>query len=393
MKQSNLYQCSEFKVFSIDLSLESLNDRLETALPSDLLSEARLFLFSANREILLHFFSIWVSKVSSFPPFADFLAGYNLALNSDAPLVDLTSNLTFNSHESGFDQSELDKLISILGDRSLSLLAIICLDQIELKRGLKFKVSEHSMRFYCAHVFVRLILSTELLVPPDKIRFGYNHYGKPYLANIPRETSFSFNFSDSENRCALILSFNGEVGLDIEKDSLGLYQGNDKNWPLSEKAKEIVDSGLFFSQKEQLLIKSGGNTQFYRHWTKKEAFLKWLGVGLVDNLAEIDLSLGVHTVTPRFGFTNRAKMEESPIVLDMIPLDLLKVGIIWAQIILDTNQRVTAYHERIGTKFQVSQVDNDKNACFVFTFEYSDLIISCAMTTSKEIRLFNLDEL
>lgn len=393
MKQSNLFPYSTFQVCSVDLTHESFHDLLETALPSEPCSEARLFLFSASRENLLHFFSIWTHKVSSLPFFSDFRERYILALKSDPFPNNSTPDFLFNPYQPWLNQFDLGRLSAILVDKSLLFLAINCLDHIELKRGLKFKQPEHSVRFFLAHIFVKLILSAELLVPPDKIRFAYNLYGKPYLANLSHDNSFSFNFSDSGIRCALLLSYNVEVGLDIEEDPLSLYQGNDKNLPLSTKAKEIVDSGLFFSHKEQLLIISEGNVQFYKHWTKKEAFLKWLGVGLVDNLSEIDLCKGSQLVTPQFKIIDREVLEENLMDSDIISFDFKQAAEIRSELFPNSSLLVPSSHDKIKTMSQDLQVDSCNNSCFVFTFECNELVISCAMTKPESTRLINLDEL
>lgn len=96
-------------------------------------------------------------------------------------------------------------------------------------------------------------------------------FGKPYLANYP---NIHFNISHSGDKIIFILC-QRSVGIDIEivKDiNLG---GKDR----------------FFSKGEWNYILSSGNilSAFYEIWTLKEAYVKYLGIGLNKPLKTISI--------------------------------------------------------------------------------------------------------
>ena len=98
----------------------------------------------------------------------------------------------------------------------------------------------------------------------------YNEFGKPYLKDI------YFSISHSHNMIALIIS-NEECGIDIE------YIDKDRNYDLlSKKILSDNEYDIYINelQKEEYFITC---------WTKKEAFLKSLGTGIIKSkLSEVD---------------------------------------------------------------------------------------------------------
>lgn len=91
----------------------------------------------------------------------------------------------------------------------------------------------------------------------------FNEYGKPYL----KSNKIYFNISHSKNLIAIIIS-DKECGIDIE------YINNEK------KHYDIINK--FFTEKE---IKNYQEVRFkdnyfYKIWTKKEAYFKFIGTGI-----------------------------------------------------------------------------------------------------------------
>ena len=110
----------------------------------------------------------------------------------------------------------------------------------------------------------------------DAVR--YDSYGKPYFDGRENAT---FNLSHSQYMvaCALVTCPDGEiapqVGVDIERVSYDLV-----------RAERVAER--YFTDAEKLLLAPyAGNAEEYcprftRIWTKKEAILKYLGVGLTQ---------------------------------------------------------------------------------------------------------------
>lgn len=352
MKQNSLNNIAAFRVSCHDLPPDSLHILNTSALFSEDNSAARLFLFDASRENLLRFYLGWANIMRSFGQMNDFFRKLSLY---DVPSLqlDLTSLIEEPATTRlNLSPSSLEQLRSILVDNLLLGLAINSLDHKEIERALRFKVKEFALRYLCAHIFIRLILSSEWIVSPEKLSFVYNRFGKPFLTFPKLPEGFSFNFSDSGEHCALFYSFKGAVGVDIEFCSTERPDTNNIEFLLSTRPKEIIESGLFFSLGERGQIERGGDQQFYRYWTRKESFLKWLGVGLVDNLSEIDVSVGVKCIVPKI-----------------------------------------SSNEKVEDGFQFELIDRDRLIdCFVFTFETSELVVSLAMTKPEFVRIFNLKE-
>ena len=100
---------------------------------------------------------------------------------------------------------------------------------------------------------------------PPAFAFGPN--GKPFLADHP---DIHFNLSHCP-RAALCVLSGEEVGCDIEAvpDTL--------DWDVCRHC---------FNEAEQDAIRTADNPllAFTEHWTRKEAYLKWTGEGLCDDL-------------------------------------------------------------------------------------------------------------
>lgn len=92
----------------------------------------------------------------------------------------------------------------------------------------------------------------------------YNKYGKPYLDGI------YFNYSDTSKYIALIVGYD-EVGIDIEN-----IRNVDK-----------IMTKRILNNKENTNYDS---LYLLNHWVGKEAYVKYIGTGIVEDFNKIDLS-------------------------------------------------------------------------------------------------------
>ena len=122
-----------------------------------------------------------------------------------------------------------------------------------------------------AEILVRQQAMYILGIKNDEIEFGINKHGKPFLKGHP---SFYFNISHTWNAIAVIFS-KEEVGVDIEKI----------------KPPDFQVSKRFFTSSEQHYIFSHEKPDraFYEIWTKKEAYIKCIGIGLAQPLKSFDV--------------------------------------------------------------------------------------------------------
>jgi|SRR5215472_1928580 len=148
----------------------------------------------------------------------------------------------------------------------------------ERARVERFSFRRDADRFTLARGILRQILGLYTQVPPQDIQFATAAQGKPALHNSSR---LRFNLSHSEDVALYALSWERELGVDVEyrRDQPG--------------NQEVVKS--FFSRSEQAEFEGlepvSQETAFYLGWTRKEAYIKARGEGLHANLKSFDVSL------------------------------------------------------------------------------------------------------
>lgn len=114
-----------------------------------------------------------------------------------------------------------------------------------------------------SELLVRIEICKLLDIRNDEIVFGRNGYGKPYLKGEP---NFYFNLSHTRNAIVVAIS-DKPIGIDIEKIRIG----------------SLAIANRFFDKSEVAYITreaSGKDKRFYEVWTKKEAYVKYIGMGL-----------------------------------------------------------------------------------------------------------------
>jgi phosphopantetheine--protein transferase-like protein len=152
------------------------------------------------------------------------------------------------------------------------------LSKEEKSKAASFHFIEFSYRFVICHGILRMLLSEKLSCEPESLVFHKGINGKPYLEG----NKLFFNLSHTKDLCAIAISDNRDVGIDIEKiNDTTDYKG------ISE---------CFCSEDEQQLIKASQNPMeyFFLFWTRKEAFLKAIGLGLNTTLQEINVCQSVN---------------------------------------------------------------------------------------------------
>lgn len=114
-----------------------------------------------------------------------------------------------------------------------------------------------------SEVLVRLIACKILGIRNNEINFGKGKFGKPFIKNIK---SFYFNVSHTRNAIAVAF-LDMEVGVDIEMVRSDEYDIAERFFTASE-FKYIYKDNI------------GKEKRFFEIWTKKEAYIKYVGKGL-----------------------------------------------------------------------------------------------------------------
>lgn len=139
----------------------------------------------------------------------------------------------------------------------------------ERARADRFVYDRHRRRYTVAQAHLRRVLAQLTGTRPEKIRFRFGGHGKPFLPAGP-----SFNQSHSAERIMIGVTSEGRLGVDIEKIRKVRYMLAiaDKNFGADEAARLHAAPD---HERQRL---------FFRLWTRKEAFLKAVGVGLTHPL-------------------------------------------------------------------------------------------------------------
>lgn len=175
-----------------------------------------------------------------------------------------------------------------LGDREVHLWRIdlhgapwldteAILDTSERDRAARFVFPRDRSRYLRAHHAVRVLLGAYLVVSPAMVRIVPDHHGKPML----NDHALGFNLSHSGDCALLAVSRVAEIGVDVEM------------LRLPREARQIAESVFSAAELETLSSVSDDalETAFFTCWTRKEAYLKALGIGLTINPATVTVGL------------------------------------------------------------------------------------------------------
>jgi len=157
------------------------------------------------------------------------------------------------------------------------------LNDAEQQRALRFYRSIDQMHFTMARGCLRILLGHYCQCRAQAVALQYQQQGKPY---VPKG-HIQFNLSHAYGHALLAFSRDRVLGVDLE------YEGRDVEWEsLSHR---------FFAQQEHLAIMAESTDAeqkraFFRCWTRKEAYVKAHGDGLMRNLQEFRVSVGEEAV-------------------------------------------------------------------------------------------------
>jgi 4'-phosphopantetheinyl transferase len=158
-----------------------------------------------------------------------------------------------------------------------------CLSRGERVRANRFSAPLDRSRFVAARGWLRRLLAGQLGCAPDQVRIDAGDGGKPRLA----DADLSFNTAVSAGVAVYATSWSMEVGVDVEA------------------IRAIPDADAvaarFFSAAEQRALASlpepPRREAFFRCWTRKEAYLKGIGVGLTVPTDAVEVGVGGGPVT------------------------------------------------------------------------------------------------
>lgn len=129
----------------------------------------------------------------------------------------------------------------------------------------KYVFEKNKIQSMIAELLLRYILRTQYGMNREEIEFEYSEYGKPFLKGRYKQICFNLSHSGDFVVCSVGTS---NMGIDVErlkKDKISFARR-----VLSEEEKQVWErKGI----DEQIRM-------FYRLWTLKESYSKYVGKGL-----------------------------------------------------------------------------------------------------------------
>ncbi len=152
------------------------------------------------------------------------------------------------------------------------------LDDRERERAAAYHFERDRRRFIVRRALVRIEVAHATGGEPDSLRFIEGPQGKPSVWGAPH---LRFNVSHTEDLALVVMSREREIGCDIERID-------------PDRARRDV-AKRFFSPQEFAALTALPEEQwaegFFNCWTRKEAYIKALGIGLAYPLESFSVSL------------------------------------------------------------------------------------------------------
>jgi len=155
------------------------------------------------------------------------------------------------------------------------------LSQDEYQRAARYHLPIHRDRFIAGRGILRKIISAYLSIPPAELQFTYNEYGKPAVSDDQNDRALNFNLSHSAELALYAVTRGRAVGIDIEY--------------IREDFATLEIAEHFFSKDEVQSLKAAPTSQraeaFFNCWSRKESYIKAIGMGVSFPLDGFTVSL------------------------------------------------------------------------------------------------------
>jgi len=160
------------------------------------------------------------------------------------------------------------------------------LDANEQAKAARFFQKKHRDYYVSSHGKLRTILASYTNIPPEKLCFAVEVFGKPYLIIDGNASKVTFNLSHTDNKMLLAVGYQQEIGVDIEA------------W--NDRVDFTLVANACFAESERLFWQSlpspKKDAAFYQFWTRKESFVKAVGAGITIGVADIISSVNGEAV-------------------------------------------------------------------------------------------------
>lgn len=147
----------------------------------------------------------------------------------------------------------------------------------ERARALRFRFPHLTRRFIVGRAGLRVVLAAYLDTSPATIAFDEGHAGKLHL----RGRRLEFNVSHCDDLAIYGIGWGAAVGVDVER-----LRDIDDVDGIAERVFTHGERGVLAS------VPAGARVRtFFNCWTRKEAYVKAIGDGLLAPLQEFEVTL------------------------------------------------------------------------------------------------------
>ena len=151
----------------------------------------------------------------------------------------------------------------------------------ERERADRFVIDDVRRRYMVGRGRLRCLLGAMLGLSPERVPLRYTGLGKPFLDPALDRTNLHFNLSNSHELALAAFSRGGELGVDVER--------------VRTTSNFMGVAARYFAEQEvarlRALPAAAQLQAFFHGWTRKEALLKAMGVGLTVPLNQVIVTL------------------------------------------------------------------------------------------------------
>jgi 4'-phosphopantetheinyl transferase len=128
---------------------------------------------------------------------------------------------------------------------------------------------------------LRALIGRYLFVPAAEVRFSYSAFGRPWVsAGDDGRPALQFSVSHSGTQIVLAVAWTARVGIDVER--------------IRAEADCDGIAARFFAPAERAVLSSLAPADridaFFACWTRKEAVLKAVGLGITGGLSRLEVT-------------------------------------------------------------------------------------------------------
>ncbi len=152
--------------------------------------------------------------------------------------------------------------------------AISIFNADEIKSINNFKALKKQIEWICGRYLIKKMLQTQFFKNDSltQITLAYQDLGAPYISKSP-DIPISLSHSNNYTAVACVKDINQTIGIDIEK---------------IDKKPDAYFLKTAFTKKEISHLKDDA-LDIFKHWTIKEAFLKYIKKGFNESLHKVEV--------------------------------------------------------------------------------------------------------